>query len=315
MNAGPQAISPLGFGCSELGSTVSYRSSCRLLEQAYVLGIRHFDLAPVYGDGLAEGIVGDVFGAARADVILVTKVGIGRPATRAGRRLLRRMFLPVKRALPGVWRTAASAAAPAPAARGQFEPSAVRASFSESLRLLRVDRVHGLLLHEAVIDDIGEGLIAELTGICRAGSAQRVGLATSLEATQAILPGRSIFSWVQVPHYWGAFSRSFVPPGPGVRATHRVLRNADSILATTEFRAAIDRLDVASGLRVLLSDSRSRSRLLLRAAVLQNRDGPVLASTSRLEHLSGFVAAAADQTLDGPANALNACLQVAAAIR
>lgn len=50
----------LGFGCSNLGSDLSYRASCALVEAAYDAGFRHFDVAPSYGNGQAERILGEV---------------------------------------------------------------------------------------------------------------------------------------------------------------------------------------------------------------------------------------------------------------
>ena len=44
----------LGYGCSSIMGALGRRQSLRLLEAAYDAGIRHFDVAPMYGYGEAE---------------------------------------------------------------------------------------------------------------------------------------------------------------------------------------------------------------------------------------------------------------------
>ena len=39
----------LGFGCGSLMGATNRRDSLQLLETAYEAGIRHFDVAPMYG--------------------------------------------------------------------------------------------------------------------------------------------------------------------------------------------------------------------------------------------------------------------------
>ena len=39
----------LGYGCSSIMGALGRRQSLRLLEAAYDTGIRHFDVAPMYG--------------------------------------------------------------------------------------------------------------------------------------------------------------------------------------------------------------------------------------------------------------------------
>ena len=79
------AVSQLGFGCARLFGGVEKRHASGMLERAYELGIRHFDTAPSYGHGQSENVVGDVF-AGVADITVMTKVGIPRPAGAPSRR-------------------------------------------------------------------------------------------------------------------------------------------------------------------------------------------------------------------------------------
>ena len=49
----------LGYGCSSLMGGMSHKESLAALEAAFDVGIRHFDVAPMYGYGQAEGCLGE----------------------------------------------------------------------------------------------------------------------------------------------------------------------------------------------------------------------------------------------------------------
>ena len=66
---------PLGFGCASLYGLPARRDRRTMLEVAYGLGIRHFDVAPMYGLGLAETELAD-FLKEHDDVMIATKFGI-----------------------------------------------------------------------------------------------------------------------------------------------------------------------------------------------------------------------------------------------
>src|ERR1017187_8275756 len=44
----------LGFGCSSLMGAMGRKESVAMLEAAFDAGVRHFDVAPMYGFGQAE---------------------------------------------------------------------------------------------------------------------------------------------------------------------------------------------------------------------------------------------------------------------
>src|SRR6202521_4086929 len=96
------SIPVIGFGCSSLAS-VGRKNAIRLLESAFDVGIRHFDVARYYGYGETEGILGTFIKSRRAQVTVTTKFGIEPPrrtnalrlAMQAGRRLVQ--FVPAAR--------------------------------------------------------------------------------------------------------------------------------------------------------------------------------------------------------------------------
>jgi aryl-alcohol dehydrogenase-like predicted oxidoreductase len=75
----PEKICPIGFGTWGLSGKsygqIDQNLSLRLLNNAYDRGIRFFDTAPAYGDGLVEELLGRVF-VSKSDVFICTKVGL-----------------------------------------------------------------------------------------------------------------------------------------------------------------------------------------------------------------------------------------------
>ena len=70
--------SELALGCDRLGSTLTplnRRQSLALLQEAFDIGIRHFDTASIYGQGDSERLIGRAFTGQRSEVCLATKAG------------------------------------------------------------------------------------------------------------------------------------------------------------------------------------------------------------------------------------------------
>ena len=111
----------------------------RFLKRALALGVRHFDVAPMYGNGLNERELGIAVRGQRGDVTIATKFGI--PFLPYG-ECLRMLFLPLRvadRLLPGYL---------ARQAARDYSPGALQASVEASLRRLCTDHIDFLLLHE-----------------------------------------------------------------------------------------------------------------------------------------------------------------------
>jgi aryl-alcohol dehydrogenase-like predicted oxidoreductase len=111
----------------------------RFLQRALDLGVRHFDVAPMYGNGLDERELGIALRGQRSAVTIATKFGIPFRPYGEWSRLL---FLPLRmgdRLLPGYH---------ARQAARDYSPGALQASVEASLRRLQTDHVDVLLLHE-----------------------------------------------------------------------------------------------------------------------------------------------------------------------
>lgn len=70
-------VDKLGFGGAALTSVGNLRGVLNLLDFSYDNGIRHFDTAPLYGQGYSEIIYGKFIKAKRDKITLATKFGFG----------------------------------------------------------------------------------------------------------------------------------------------------------------------------------------------------------------------------------------------
>jgi len=77
-------VSAIGLGCNNFGRPVDLEGSRAVIHKALDFGVTLFDCGDVYGRrGGAETILGEVLGARRKDIVLVTK--FGRPMDAEGR--------------------------------------------------------------------------------------------------------------------------------------------------------------------------------------------------------------------------------------
>jgi aryl-alcohol dehydrogenase-like predicted oxidoreductase len=127
------------FGCARLHHLHSPAQRERLLLSAIDGGLRHFDVAPAYGNGLGERALGRALRTGRGDVAVNTKAGL--PA-RVYPAMGDRAF-PLLRGLDMLLGTHARAYA-----TRDFRPATLRASLDQSLRRLGLARIDTFLLHE-----------------------------------------------------------------------------------------------------------------------------------------------------------------------
>lgn len=165
---------PLGFGVATLMREPSGKKRRYLLDHAYELGYRHFDVAPIYGLGAGETELGR-FVAGRSDVFVTTKVGLapGRAA-----RLLSHVQGPLRAALrtfPAL-RSVAKGRSQAAATSVELTADAMMESVRQSLVRLRLDTIDRLLLHEVPTTDLSEAAVLAARNLLESGSVQRFGV-------------------------------------------------------------------------------------------------------------------------------------------
>ena len=130
----------LGFGCASLFRISNRVQRLELLHTAYDAGIRHFDVAPMYGLGLAERELGAFARGRRAELTIATKFGI-KP-TPIARTLahaqgpIRHVF-EVKPAVREQARTHAGAPSRLLYELGGYDAAGARRSLERSLRALQ----------------------------------------------------------------------------------------------------------------------------------------------------------------------------------
>jgi choline dehydrogenase-like flavoprotein/aryl-alcohol dehydrogenase-like predicted oxidoreductase len=136
-----QLVPQLGFGCAYLlGPGLDRAKSLRLLDAAWDAGMRHFDVARLYGQGHTETLLGE-FLRAHPEATVTTKFGVVPP------NAAQRLYAAARRRaawLPEVQRND----------KARFDARSAAASLETSLRALGRQRIELLLLHEPTVEDL-----------------------------------------------------------------------------------------------------------------------------------------------------------------
>lgn len=191
--------SVLGFGCASLLRLPDPSDRQRLLACAVDHGIRHFDVARLYGLGLAEAELAPLLRRHRGQVTLATKFGLGDadpPSAAAQRQGGLRQLL---RLLPGLRPLARCLYGSRIVARN-FSAAHCRQSLQTSLLQLGSEAVDLFLLHEPLpTDPIDPQLESTLQNLQDQGLIGSYGLSGSWANCQSLLKARPGFApgWLQ----------------------------------------------------------------------------------------------------------------------
>lgn len=287
----------LGFGCSGLMGGLSERESLRLLEAAYDVGIRHFDVAPSYGYGQAEGCLGKFLRGKRGQVTVTTKYGILAPRHASALDWVRRSVRPVvhliARGAPSIRQRAARVAASLKSS-AKFSVAEAEVALVQSLRALGTDVVDVWLLHEATAEDLSDSALLDfLQEQVRLGRMGAFGVGSDAEKIPALWRERKPycrvlqFDWPgwqrEEPEYSGAFRiHHRVWNGQGVRMAERLERDA---ALRRRWSETID-LD--------LSRRENLATLLLNSALVAHPGAIVLFSSRTPAHILANARSAGD---------------------
>ena len=284
----------LGFGCASLGSRVGEEPGRRALSTAFDAGVTWFDLAPIYGAGRAEEIVGRFLRGRRDQIQLCSKVGLAMPGDAGG---LKAALMPVARA----------AVQKVPALRGLLRRSGVQAAKSlpltpelltstleGSLRRLGTDYLDLYALHSVAAAALTEPVLRSLEDILASGKVRAIAMASDEEGGLAAIRVGAPFAVVQVEApYLGAPDRLL--PAAAAAGFGAILHSVLGIggsFATLQARAARNptfraQVGAAEG-----NPERELSRALLARAFALNPNGVVLVSMFSPEHLAEDLAVA-----------------------
>lgn len=140
--------SALALGCARLGSALTplgRRECVALVEEAFDLGVRHFDTASIYGQGDSERYIGEALQRHRGQVCLSSKAGQRLSGKQA---LISRFKTPIRWLVSRRGRLRNSVAVQrAQGVPRCFDPGYIERSLHESLRRLRTDHLDIFYLH------------------------------------------------------------------------------------------------------------------------------------------------------------------------
>lgn len=275
-------VSALGFGCASLGSRISAKTGRAAIERALAAGVTWFDVAPSYGDGSAERILGEALRG--VDAAIVTKVGLVAPPRGFAKRAVGAVARPLVAAIPAL-RPLVKRLRPDSARRVALDGETVRISLFQSLERLGRDSVAVLALHEPTLDDVrNPDVILALHDLRDQGLAARIGVAGSPEVIVAARAAGLSLDVAQVAN--SPFARNLRAVTARFRVSHSVFGVAgalDSLKRLVRQRPQL--------LGTLGTDD--LAALLLDYAFAANPDGVVVASSYGAGHLAANVAAAA----------------------
>lgn len=295
----------LGYGCSSIMGAINRRHSLRLLEAAYDAGIRHFDVAPMYGYGEAESCLGEFLQHHRNDVTVTTKYGIAPPKRGGALRAARRVVGPIVQRVPALKRrlVRAAGAVATPAEKSKFSAEEARTSLENSLRLLRTDFIDVLLLHEAEAHDLtDDGLLHFLEESVAQQKIGSFGVGSDSAKIPTLLHDRAAYCRV-VQHDWSVLDTT-EQPSAAFHIHHRALTDR---LHTLHATLTSDSQRCRRWSEVTGRDLARREELaslMLKTALVLNPNTILLVSSRNPGHIRENVRVAEDASLEEPARRL-----------
>jgi aldo/keto reductase family protein len=283
----------LGFGCAGLMQLPSRRARQRLLGEAFERGIEHFDVARMYGLGMAEAELGRfAVGRRREQITIATKFGIEPGSPR-----LARLQGPARFAMARVpaLRDAAKSRGGAPREPRRYDAAGARASLETSLRQLGTDHVDLFFIHDpGPGDEVDLEGIAELCeGLVERGTVRAWGVSGDPDPCLGLArDGAMGVLQVRDDVFAPVAAEAELPPRIGFGVLSGALARLLSRLAIEgrqRWSAAIGRD---------CGQAETLATLLLSDALERNRGGGVLFATTRCERL-GAAAAVAAQVAGG----------------
>ena len=279
--------------------------SLAVLEAAFDAGIRHFDVAPMYGYGEAEACLGEFLKNHSSQVPLTTKFGIEPPKRQGLLRFARRAVGPVLKALPAAKKRLARAAGAVvvPSEKPQFTADSARTSLERSLRALQVEHIDLLLLHEVRADQLSDAtLLRFLEGCVASGKIGSFGVGSERARSRDLLREQPSYCRT-VQCEWSVLNATDLEDSNPTPAWvhHRALTENFRALAAMlrDDRQRAENWTEELGIDLL--DVRVLAASMVKSALERFPDSVLLISSKSVEHLHENVRTAEDTTLSQPA--------------
>jgi D-threo-aldose 1-dehydrogenase len=291
--------SRLGFGCSALMGTKTRKESAALLDAIWDAGIRHIDVAPMYGWGAAEICVGEFLRRKGGDATVTTKYGIPPPRGQSLAGLARHLARPVIKALPGMKQRLARAAKATlgESRKATFSAAEARASLDRSRKVMQTERIDLWLMHDVSAANITDpALLSFMREAVTAGIIGDFGASHGVAEIPALYEQRPEYCRV-LQFEWSV--REPVPQFPGsFRIHHRSLAHNFSALRAELGQRPDLRRKWSDELGCDLGMPETLSALMLKAALVLNPESIVLVSSQSPAHIAANVRTAEDATLE-----------------
>jgi aryl-alcohol dehydrogenase-like predicted oxidoreductase len=303
-------VSAIGFGCASLGSRISAADGRRAIARALDLGLTWFDVAPSYGDGCAEALLGQALRGRRDKVVICTKFGIAPARVPLAARLIRPLARQAVAAFPSLRNAAARARAIG--ARAPIDPAAIEGSVTRSLQLLCTDYIDVLAVHEPTLQDAtNTGVFNVLRGLVEQGLVRTVSIAGDPESIEAAIRTQQPIDIAQFPDTpltnAAEMLRARLPAPPPMFVTHGVFGSGiTQALASKNVQQRAKITALAEHHEI--DFSRSPHDLLLRFAFSNNPDGVVVISMFDTKHIERNIAISRLTPIPGFAGAIRESL-------
>jgi D-threo-aldose 1-dehydrogenase len=285
--------SALGFGTAGIFHEPSRAKRKQLIETAIDSGVFHFDVAPIYGLGLAEAELGQALRSHRDNVVIATKVGIGlTPLAKVMGRLQGPIRSGLRKSPRMQERARGSAASPSSGSLGgllyksTFDRQSAQRSLEQSLRNLGT-HIDLLLLHDPEPAQIDANEIRDFLDRARLGGQIRswgvAGEAHQLASVVALLDDPAPVVQVRDDIFRDQREMPTIPSQYEVTfgtlgyALPTIMNHVNTSPARVrEWSEAVD---------ADCSDAGVVAELLLKDSLRSNARGTVLYSTTRPERL------------------------------
>lgn len=277
--------SKLGFGGTILKGGSGRSENLRILNSAYEVGFRHYDVAPSYGLGVAESILGEFIAPIRSNVTITTKVGLPRPKNPGLLAQLRGIVRPLISFAPSLRRKLGkSVQKMSGSAATRFDLEFVKSSVDDSFRELNTDYIDLLLLHEITPEQVSDELFSYVQSLVTSGRIRAFGVGSYRhEAERVVHQCPDLARIVQTSWSVGDKPLALEPHNP-FRITHGSMKKFQDIqkwlTSNTKFRD-----NFSQEINYDLSNPDTLGDIMMAAALSENRSGIILVSSTKISRL------------------------------
>ena len=301
-----RTTSRLGFGGSTLGNHSSAEAK-RLIAVAFDVGIRHFDVAPMYAFGRSEQLLHQALGDNLQYVTVTTKYGLAAPKHGSWIGPIHRFARTTLAAFPRLRERMRGPATETPG--HPLTAAEADASIGKSLRNLHRDSIDVLLLHEATPERLTDpGLLDVLQRHKEAGRLREFGIGSRRDRALACLRERSAFCPL-VQCEWSVFTEVASQLDGRARIVHGSMNGPRDVLRAWLFSEPARYKRWSDSIGVDLNDDGMLARLLLKASLEYNTGHIVLFSASTTTRIHQNVVTAEDRSLEQPARTFRTLVQ------